>query len=86
MTEKCTERCMCWGERRKSFHGNRLPAKRSMSKADLEKHKRIIGDLAASKIFFSLFMYFLSYLNDDKKADMNSAIILLRNVSVVPFL
>lgn len=61
-------RMMCdWGERSESFHGNRIPAKRSTLKADLEKHKRIIGDLAASKIiFYSLFMYFLSYLNDDK--------------------
>lgn len=35
------------------FHGNRIPAKRSHSEADLEKHKRIMGDLAPNKKSFS---------------------------------
>ncbi len=75
------------GERSKSFHGNRIPEKRSTSKADLEKHKRIIGDLVASKIiFYSLFMYFFCPIwMTIKTLDMNSAIILLKKSLALPF-
>lgn len=80
MTEICTEWCAFGGECSESFHGNRIPVKRSTRKADLEKHKRIIGDLAASKIFFlfSFYVFFCPIWMTIKTLDMNSAIILLK--------